>query len=135
MDPLELFRANLVSWMEKNGISQADLSRNSGIAPGNLSKYVTGKKVATAQVMDRIARAAGVPLWRLLLPPDVTIEFEPSPLQNRPLESISAQEKLQAAARALSDDEAAVILEIASNYLHRRAEQAVGLAKKPKKAQ
>ncbi|MFH0900077.1 MAG: helix-turn-helix domain-containing protein [Pseudomonadota bacterium] len=49
---------------ERGGLSQEEVAGDARIAPGYLSRIETGQRVPTIEVLERIAHALGVPLWR-----------------------------------------------------------------------
>lgn len=63
----EEFGIRLYRIMERKGITQADLSKRTGIAQGNISNYTNGKKLPSFYTADKIARAIGCSIEDLRL--------------------------------------------------------------------
>lgn len=59
-------------WLERFGMTPADLARNSDMSEGYISALISGKheKNPTLDALRRLGRAIGVPVWALFLPPN-----------------------------------------------------------------
>lgn len=66
---MENFSANLQNALEEKGLSQSDLARLSGESFMNISRYVRGLRIPSAEVAVEIGRALGLTVEQLFLPP------------------------------------------------------------------
>lgn len=60
------FTENLAEIMERQNMTQTELSRRTGIAQGSLSKYLMGHREPTITPVTQIAKALGVTVDALL---------------------------------------------------------------------
>lgn len=63
-----LFRQRLAAAMAKRGLSQRALAEAAGTAQANVSRVLSGEQGATLEYAERLARAVGVELWKLIKP-------------------------------------------------------------------
>lgn len=61
----------IAEWLERFDMTPADLRRASGLSEGYISALITGRhgKNPTLDALRKVARAIGVPVWALFLPP------------------------------------------------------------------
>lgn len=61
----------IAEWLDRFDMDQADLMRETGLSEGYISAIITGKhgKNPTLGSLRKVARAIGVPVWALFLPP------------------------------------------------------------------
>lgn len=69
LDAAENFSANLRAALTDRDMSQAELARRADESEMNISRYVRGKCVPPADVAVEIARALGLTVEHLFLPP------------------------------------------------------------------
>lgn len=63
-----VFITNLVASKKAAGMSQVGLASLSGVSNSYLSDLIKGKANPSLKVMESLAKALKIPLWRLLLP-------------------------------------------------------------------
>lgn len=61
----------IAEWLKRFGMDQAELMRSTGLSEGYISALITGRhgKNPTLDALRKVARAIGVPVWALFLPP------------------------------------------------------------------
>lgn len=69
MNSPDLFRQRLAAEMERRGITQATLAADADTTQSNVSRVLNGQQATlTLDYAERLAKAAGVELWKLLKP-------------------------------------------------------------------
>lgn len=68
------FRKNIATIMAAKGISSADLAKRVGIAPASVSRILSGVNKPSFDNIGLFAQALGVPVARLFIDPDYTLE-------------------------------------------------------------
>lgn len=68
----ETLAANMRRLMADRDWKQAELAERAGIAQKTVSQILTGSSAATIETVDAIARAFGIEVWQLLMPPAST---------------------------------------------------------------
>ena len=63
-----LFRQRLAALMQRRRLTQTALAEAAKSTPANVSRVLSGKQTPDLEYAGRLARAAGVELWRLLKP-------------------------------------------------------------------
>lgn len=63
---LDNFRKNLIRRCESEGISQQELARKSGVHYVTINRIFRGHAVPTIPVAERLAKAAGLALEKIL---------------------------------------------------------------------
>lgn len=121
----ELFIESVRTLLNQEGRSQRALALEAGIDPSRLAKLLNGQHEPSSSTMDKIAHALGVSPAYLLATPEERARLRPgsAEAQNRPLDQIPAQERLQAVARLLPDAEAATVLALAEGLLLEHVKQ------------
>jgi transcriptional regulator with XRE-family HTH domain len=62
--------ANLAEYKERSGLSGAELAREFGITNAHFSMLLSGKRVPSRKLAQRISEKTGIPLLNLLYPQD-----------------------------------------------------------------
>ncbi|NLH75552.1 MAG: helix-turn-helix transcriptional regulator [Acidobacteria bacterium] len=62
--------ANLVEYKAKKGLSGSELAREFGITNAHLSMLLSGKRIPSRRLAQRISEITGIPILNLLYPGD-----------------------------------------------------------------
>lgn len=91
--PIPIYKIHLSEWMAALGARPTDVAAETGLSIGYISEIASGKKKSPSfNIMVDIARALGIPVGALLMPPppratiDATADLPPellSRLRNR----------------------------------------------------
>ena len=116
----ELFKKNLGAALRDNGWVHSVVAQRAGLSKQNFSAILNGPGNISLDTLEKISQAVSIAPERLLSP-----EFR---VISRPPEAVSSQEKLAVAALKLDDASAALLLDLAKDFLTRRPEDAVRAA-------
>ena len=68
---MDMLKANIRALMEARGWKASDLTRESGVNPTGVYDMLSGKtKNARMDIVEKIARAFGVPVYHMLIDPE-----------------------------------------------------------------
>ena len=65
-DQLQTLGNNISFWLEVRGISQRELAERIGVTAVSISRYITGKRVASGMTLYKISRVLGCTMEDLL---------------------------------------------------------------------
>lgn len=65
-DQLQTLGTNISFWLEVRGISQRELAERIGVTEVSISRYVTGKRVASGMTLYKISKVLGCTVEDLL---------------------------------------------------------------------
>lgn len=70
-EQLDVFCANMKTWRNKMGLTHQDVADSLNIQRPSYTQMESGRNYPQLDTMNEIANAIGVPLWMLMVPPEL----------------------------------------------------------------